>query len=513
MKFIIDCDFLSRKAYLTFNDSGDKRFKTNLGGILSIFSILISIIFIIIFFQRLIRKQDASIIISTERNNKINITYSNNFPFMFRISDAFSMPLTSYNLYNISLLIWYGYIEKETNKLIQKYDNITVEKCDLNKHFGEYKKYFNQVPDIETYFCPKQRLYNQTLYGIYGDHNYFRYYNFYFSKCINSTNNTCLEINKINNILSDAYLDLKYMSYTINSTKSRNINNLIVISDRYIVSSTIYKRLWLHFNQIKYSIDNGLFFPFYENEIFHQFDHLRIDVDLRDMNLNIVPQTFMVVTILNSGNILLYKKIYLKIQDYLATIGGIIKTITIICQCLNYFNALNSYYCKLINDFLIENNIKNNKKYIIENNFLDKSDGILFKSHSMKCISKPQINRNNYQLSKSFATLKKKKMFNYKYRNMFLPISFKLINHNDKVEFKKYIHIINQKLNIINILNELEQSQQLKKFVYNTLENQFENIDSNVFNNNQEDLCTKNNFINSKDINKVKHLENNLKKI
>ena len=96
---------------------------------------------------------------------------------------------------------------------------------------------------------------------------------------------------------------------------------------------------------------------------------------------------------------------------------------------------------------------------------------------------------------------------------MFLPISFKLINHNDKVEFKKYIHIINQKLNIINILNELEQSQQLKKFVYNTLENQFENIESNAFNNNQEDLCTKNNFINSKDINRVKHLENNLKKI
>ena len=58
---------------------------------------------------------------------------------------------------------------------------------------------------------------------------------------------------------------------------------------------------------------------------------------------------------------------------------------------------------------MIENNIKNNKKYIIENNFLDKSDGILFKSHSMKCISKPQINMNNYQLSKSFATLKKKK--------------------------------------------------------------------------------------------------------
>ena len=78
---------------------------------------------------------------------------------------------------------------------------------------------------------------------------------------------------------------------------------------------------------------------------------------------NKISENFLSVEILNSGNINTYKKSYLKIQDYLATIGGIIKAINYICTSLNYFNAQNSYYSKLIRDFLIENQIK--KKIII----------------------------------------------------------------------------------------------------------------------------------------------------
>ena len=55
-------------------------------------------------------------------------------------------------------------------------------------------------------------------------------------------------------ILWDAYIDVKYMSYLI--SEKNNKKNIIVKSDRFLVSSTLYKRIGF-FSYIKYYIDNG----------------------------------------------------------------------------------------------------------------------------------------------------------------------------------------------------------------------------------------------------------------
>ena len=43
-----------------------------------------------------------------------------------------------------------------------------MSKCDINKHFSEYKQYFKNMEDLNSFICPEIRLNNQTLYGIYG---------------------------------------------------------------------------------------------------------------------------------------------------------------------------------------------------------------------------------------------------------------------------------------------------------------------------------------------------------
>ena len=395
MKIIRELDYLSYKAHLTFNDKGDKRYKTIFGGILSLISMIISFSFICYFLLKLINKEDATIIFNEERDLKINMTTSHLLPLMLRLSDTYSNPINHNNTYNITLLVWYSYFDEKHN-LLQNYDEIIVEKCNINKHFGEYKKYFYNIPDLETYFCPKQRLYNQTLYGTYGEQNEYKYYMFYISKCSNDTNNNlCLTNELIDSSLSMSFLDIKYLSYSLDSYKSKNQESLIVISDRFIASSTVYKRIWLYFTKIKYLTDNGLLFTSKHYSYFHQFDYLRIDNDLRNISLNVIPNAFLSLTLLNSGNIGYYKRISLKIQDYLATIGGIIKAITFLCQCLNYFNASNSYYCKLIKDFLIENQIQKKTIKISENtnsknvSVIDKSDGNIFKSPTLQYKTKP----------------------------------------------------------------------------------------------------------------------------
>ena len=504
MNFIKNIDYLSYKAHFTFNEKGDKRYKTLIGGTLSLISIIISFSFICYFFYRFMGKQDASVIYSVERDSKINITYSHKLPFMFRLSDTYSIPLTTYNLYNITLLVWYSYIDSKTKELIQKYDNVIVEKCDINKHFGEYKKFFTQFSDINTYFCPKERLNNQTLYGIYGEETDYIYYVFYFSKCINNSTNFCLKNEDMDYLLSATFLDIKYMSYSVNSIKSKNTNTISVISDRYIVSNTVYKRIWLYFNKIKYITDNGFFFPSYKKEYFHQFDHLRIDVDLRNTTSNIIPESFLTIIILNNGNLCTYKKNYLKIQDYLATIGGIVKALLFICQYLNYFNATNSYYYKLIKDFFIENHIHPKNFSISDNNTnrnLDKSDGFIFKTltfHNKSNFNQFKLENINKSRSLVFETLKQKDIFDSKIRTTFFPLILCTKSKQDKKEMIWYISNINKRLNIINILNTLEQINKISNELLVTQINNKDNYISSLNANYKTNI--RNNFLKEKEI-------------
>jgi len=528
MCIIKNYDFLSHKAHFTFNELGDIRNKTLIGGLLSLFTIILSSSFIIYFFYKLIFKEDTSIIFTTEKDNKMTIPYSYKLPFMFRLSDTYSISLSEKNLYNITLLVWYSYFDNETNELIQNYDKVIVEKCNIDNHFSDYKNLFYNIRDLDNYFCPRIRNKNQSLFGIYGDNKPFLYYVFYFSKCINNTNenNNCLPDLEIEKKLSDIYLDIKYISYL--NPKYSNKGEIIIKNDRFIVSSSIYKRIWLFFNYVKYKIDNGIFFPSYIKSEYHQYDNSRIDIDLRNKSLNDIPETFLAVTILTSGNIYNYKKSYLKIQDYLATIGGIVKAITYIFYLLNYFNSVNSYYTQLIKDFIIENQSikKNYKTEIILNQKKNQNTINDINNNINKFLNIPstQSTPNYFKNSNNIIVdkIKNKNDFEKKYQFKFLPL-FITVNYKDKKEIEWKIKIINRKLNIINILNHLELIEKLQKEIefeynismkrYNTVNNicSNSNIHFNSLNNLNKNNNNINNLNNSSSLRIIPENENDIK--
>ena len=515
LKLIKKVDLYSHQAHFTLNDEGDQGLKTILGGIISLFLIIIVSSFGLYFISRLLLKNDESIIYYSIRDNSVNITYSYSLPFMFRISDTFSIPIENDGLYNISLLIWFANSSNlGKNDFKQYYDSIYIEKCDINKHFGNYINYFKNMNDINTYFCPSFRLKNQSLNGIYGNNEPFVYYNFYFSKCINDTKfNSCKNDNYIYEILSDAYLDLRYIDYSINNLNKKNVAQIKVRNERFILSISVYKRIWLYIKKISYLTDYGLFYHKYTNETFHQYDSIRIDSDLRDLSFSDINGTFTSITISNSGTVDIYKRNYLKFQDYLATIGGIAKALSIFCYSLNYFNAKNSYYKKIIKDFIIENQVEKKKKNINykNNNFNSTtsrnqlfSNGIK-NSNTYNISNNSNLNNNNFLNQKQYSfnnflqnynnflrtnnkkekkkvnnknnknnyydkgnkktisliplKMKEKERFEKKYSGSFLPIQFK--NWKIKDEFNQYIKMINKRLNIIHVLAILEHFKNL----------------------------------------------------
>ena len=106
--------------------------------------------------------------------------------------------------------------DNKTNQLIQDFNEIFVEKFNIDKHFSDYKDLFYHINDLENYFCPIVREKNQSLFGIYGNNKPFLYYIFYFSKCKNNSNenkNNCLPDPEIEKILSDSYLDVKFVNF------------------------------------------------------------------------------------------------------------------------------------------------------------------------------------------------------------------------------------------------------------------------------------------------------------
>ena len=315
MKFFKKLDLFSYKAHFTFNDNGDTGYKTFTGGILTSISLFISLIFSVYFLMRFMKREDVTIIYSSKRDKYVNISYSNTLPFLIRLSDNYSNPLEQNGLYNISFKIWY---KNQANQNYEfKYDEISIEKCDINKHFGKYISEFKEMQDLNSFFCPSLRTSNQSLYGI-AENNRFVYYNIIISKCKNETNNnSCLPENEINNNLSYAYLDMRYIDYSIDNFNNSYPNNINIRRERFLTSIKVFKRIILTFKTINYSIDKGLFYEYFSKKKFHQNDRLQID------SLLIENENFVSISILNSGEVVNYKKKYLKFQHYLGYIGGI----------------------------------------------------------------------------------------------------------------------------------------------------------------------------------------------
>ena len=453
MKYIKKLDFLSCSAKFTFNESGETKYKTIIGGIISFLSIFGSCGLCIYFLLKFFDRNEASVVHSTQTDIYINNTISHKMPILLRLSDTNSKTFDNpEKIYNITLKVWHGGSNDSTT-LLQTYEDVEMEKCDINKHFnGEFKKIINDIDNINTYFCPIQRNYNQTLYGIYGSIYPFSYYSFTIRFCKNSTeNNFCYPLEYSVNLLQESYLDVIIIDYTLDSLNIKNTGTMTLHRERFMISSTMFKRIWFYLENIKFLTDEGYIFQNYKINRFHRYDSVRFDVDSRDTK---TVYYFATLTILNTSQTSYYFKSYTKIQDYIPVMGGITKAFTLIGTFLNYFNALNSYYFKLITDFMIDKN----------------NDKIYKKLRNKTNISLINLRNQFSDIQNSKYKIFGKQPFNYikkansakidfiqkRISSKLLPLKLSSKNSKYKKELYKLIEELNKRLNIITVLRKLE---------------------------------------------------------
>lgn len=352
---IQEMDFFSDDVRLRIQN-GNSNYKTVFGGILSLLSLFACIAALGYFLEKFFSRTDSNIISNEKLNENISIDNFNEIPFMIRLSDTnFEVKKNPKSWYTIKMT--YNWSEKnETDPkktLIGKLEFVDVVPCDLENpdHFNpRYKHLFQNQTDLYTFYCPDYKKV-RNLYGQYGGTAPFSYFTYFIRGCRNeSDGGICEEKKKVNDYLAFAYLDFRTINYEIDQY-SINPNKQNLYGQRFLISNSVYRRIWMYYKNILYRSDFGMIFEEIREKTFYQIDAFINDIDIRDINTGSgkVPYAFLLLTLSNLKEQMIVTRTYMKAQVLLANMGGILKGISFIGYIINYFFSIKALNLYLIN--------------------------------------------------------------------------------------------------------------------------------------------------------------------
>jgi hypothetical protein len=171
---------------------------------------------------------------------------------------------------------------------------------------------------------------------------------FQINKCVNDSSNNLTKCRSdVSNVLENVYISIKFLDYLIQHDYFENPYEMYLRSDQVTASSTVYKRAFYFMKQVKYLTDIGFVFEDIKTEYFYQYPDPKETVDLRSQG--ILPGNFINVSFVMDKKIDIYKKTYMKLQELLAVVGGIIKLFTQVSIILLSLVFYNSYYMEVCN--------------------------------------------------------------------------------------------------------------------------------------------------------------------
>lgn len=361
---------------------------------------------------------------------------------------------------------------------------IKLEKCN-SKHFSD-PSLIPPMKWINNSFClhPNQNFNLSKPFG----HPNFSAVLFWIHRCKNSTTKlNCHPPEKIEKDLMNSNVALTFKNYYFDHKKTNNIGMPYVYTEAPVASTTNYRNVRYTFNEVEYTIDNGLIFSNTEVNHYVTFNNLRETIDFRTDP--IIPGAFVAMTF--NMNFLKKKisKNYYKFQNMLADLGGLYKAALVILSFINQYFSDKLYYNdvieKNINSMLEKNNNvktpgrKNEYSNEIKNTNilnLEQSHNKLLNFSLVNIKSKnlpaKEIYNNNLNRLKIFNTIKVKESMPYKSKESREILNFEKFNLKDIITpmwlhkcksksskkfetHKKFQNFIIKQLDVANLINKL----------------------------------------------------------
>lgn len=365
-------DFISPEPKL--QTYGHSRYKNILGGIISIAMIcsvsVLTIYFLVIMWSR----SSITVIYNTDNQQGEKSMEFTKYPFLIALTDINGGGIyDSDSYFSIVPKVWSikRIIDENgnTNFTVTNYD-LVLKQCDWKDYSNnsEIVDLYKNVPDFSYWKCflPTENL---NFYGLFGGilPNFF--VTFYINKCVNSTNldgQICKPQVEIERKLDTAFLVYSYVDFKINNNNITTAAQKYLRTDSLIISSTIYKRFMVKFKQIEYKTDYGFVFSDYRTENFYSIEPYYENVD----NRLIVryPGNFCSLTLSISPNLDTYQRYYMKFQDAIANIGGVLQGIIFVAVLICHYFSEKLFFASLANEVINYDDMNQRGKRIINLN-------------------------------------------------------------------------------------------------------------------------------------------------
>ena len=351
-------DFLDLKPNLLFYSK--TRHVTWIGIIISLINICLIGAFAIFFITKLFQREYLVAISSTltSGNPILNLT---GIPVMFTLVDG------TYHPFQDAEKIYSFQFQPLSGRTNAKGENFIFdfEPCNITKHFSEYGHFFNNI-NVSKYQCPSGLdQWDTTLAGAYGVEDYYKFQSLIINRCENTTNRSnCYPTDVIEKKILSVYVQMGFLDYDANNLDYKDPVKPLIKFETFPLSGTIFKRYYQYRKQAQYDTDDGFFFSEMRTKNYYQHDRTEVSVDLR------VSLKFGTVNIVLSSNTLYTKRTYLKLQDVIASIGGMLNLIIFISTVIVHFLTRRQLYLALGNEnfnFVKKKREKEEKKNLKEN--------------------------------------------------------------------------------------------------------------------------------------------------
>ena len=218
---------------------------------------------------------------------------------------------------------------------------IALENCRIGIHFNE-SDVIEMIKDFEyeNYLCPVPGQ-NLSIGGRWGDNVHgYDMLEFHVIKCENTTEKSnCHTFDEMEAFFKNSYFHIIYLAQSLDHYDVKNPIKKKFRSEIFLIVTQLVKRYYYYFLPGEYISDNGLIFANYKYFDYFEYERTVIDfVDKEDQDYY-SGATIAEVAFSSIDKFTTIKRKYSKIQDSLGNIGGWIRIILVVCQCISdYFS-------------------------------------------------------------------------------------------------------------------------------------------------------------------------------
>ena len=335
---------------------GYKSQRSYIGAFISIICCSCVFMFFIYFFEKILSHSKPNMVVSNLIDDLPDKYYFND-DFVFAISLQFPN-YTNYVNERIYFLKLYDveYYFLEDNSYIFKEKEIPISLCS-NYNIKVLPEYFGGL-NLKQLYCANFSGYY--LEGEYGQKKW-RTLNFKFSKCRNFSNyNNCLNQEEIDKYLQSGYVDIFMTDKMIVPKDFKNPTKIYGKNIFDSINGKEYMDYWIYLKRLEVQTDEGIVFDQIVKTSVLSFEKTST------MKYSLLDETFLQVILRISINKEIYDRTYMKLQEALANVGGMVKIIFTIGEILNYLTKIILYRNYILQFFNMDyfKAIKNNKKNI-----------------------------------------------------------------------------------------------------------------------------------------------------